>query len=250
VILPRPLRRAGRRLIELSASLTGTVTGVATEDPVAALTFDDGPHPVWTPMLLDALERRGALATFFLVGRAAAAHPGIVARMRSAGHAVGNHTFDHPSLPSLPAAERRRQILACQETLGPRAARLFRPPYGHQTFRSLVDALRLGYQVIGWSAAAGDWRDEPPERLVERVERTLGPGTIVLFHDRLATALDPAFCDRAATVRAVEMLLDRWEGRLSFVPLPDLLARGRARKRHWYERPGAGWDASLRPAEQ
>ncbi len=239
--IPEPLKRALKGAFEVSASLTGTTLRVATREPFAALTFDDGPDPTWTPKLLSILEGAGARGTFFVVGKQAAQHPELVARLTAGGHAVGNHTWDHPSLPTLRSRYRRLQLRWCQEALGEHASGLFRPPYGHQTLASQLDGALLGLRGIGWSAIAEDWLDDPAETLVARVERRLAPGAIVLFHDRLATTVDPRYCDRAPTLRAVELLLARWRGRLQFVTVPELLRRGAARRWHWYQRPNVDW---------
>lgn len=229
------------RLIEASAALTGTTIGVRTREPAVALTFDDGPDPQWTPRLLAVLEAAGARGTFFMVGKAAAAQPELVARVAAGGHAIGNHTWDHPSLPTLKGRLRRAQIRWCAAALSPHGCRLFRPPYGAQTPASQLDAVLLGHRVVAWDSIAEDWLDDPPERLVERVERRLRPGSIALFHDRLATTIDLRYGDRAPTVRAVELLLGRHRGRYRFVTVPELLALGRPRRRHWYRRPDLAW---------
>ncbi len=239
-ISPR-FKAVAKRLLELSAAATGVTVRVATREKVAALTFDDGPDPGWTPRLLEVLERHGARGTFFMVGKSAARWPELVARVAAAGHAVGNHTWDHPSLPTLQARYRRQQIQWCGEALAPHGVKLFRPPYGHLTPATQLDACRLGYRVVTWSAVAEDWLDDPPETLVARVERRLEPGAIVLFHDRLYTTVDPRYSDRGPTLAAVDMLLERWAGRLRFVTVPELLALGRPRNRHDYHRPDLAW---------
>lgn len=235
------LRALARRLIELSASLTGTTIGVATREPAVALSFDDGPDPEWTPRFAELLEAHGARGTFFLVGKSAAAHPELLERLAEGGHALANHTWDHPSLPTLRGRYRRTQLRWCRQALGRHDSGLFRPPYGHQTLLSQLDATLLGYRVVTWNAIAEDWLADPPEQLVARVERRLGPGSIVLFHDRLYTTVDPAFSDRTPTLAAVEMLLARHAGRYRFVTVPELLRLGPARKWHHYQRPDLDW---------
>ena len=241
--LPEGGKNALKGLYSFSASLTGSVVRVSTRERAAALTFDDGPHPEVTPRLLDLLGSRGARATFFLVGRAAASHRALVKRMAAEGHALGNHTWNHLSMPLLTSRWRRIQIDWCREVLdecGAQPMRLFRPPYGHQTPTSQLDAVRTGHRVIGWDAIAEDWLDDPAETLVARVERRLRPGSIVLFHDRLYHAVDPAHFDRGPTLEAVEMLLDRHPD-YSFVTVPELLALGRPYRWHWYQRPNLEW---------
>lgn len=239
-INPR-IKDFAKRLIEISAAATGVTTRVATRHAVAALTFDDGPDPEWTPRLLEILERHGARGTFFMVGKSAARWPEVVARVAAGGHALANHTWDHPSLPTLRGRYRRRQIRWCEEALAPHGVKLFRPPYGHITPAAQLDARLLGYRAVTWSAVAEDWLDDPAETLVERVERRLEPGAIALFHDRLYTTVDERFSDRRPTLLAVEMLLERWAGRLRFTTVPELLSLGRPRNWHDYHRPDLAW---------
>ncbi|HEX4954582.1 MAG TPA: polysaccharide deacetylase family protein [Thermoanaerobaculia bacterium] len=239
---PSPnLRSFARGLVELSAAATGTLIRVQTGEPAVALTFDDGPDPHWTPLLLELLARYGARATFFMVGKQALAHRAVVERVAAEGHAIGNHTWDHPSFPTLRAPYRRAQLRWAREALAPWGDQLFRPPYGHQSLASQLDAVALGYRVVAWNAVAEDWLDDPAELLVARVERRLGPGSIVLFHDRLATFIDPRHADRGPTLEAVEQLLTRHAGRYRFVTVPELLALGRPRRWHFYRRPDLDW---------
>lgn len=239
--LPPAARALARRLLAASAVLGGTVTHVATRRPLAALTFDDGPNPQATPQLLEILERHGARATFFMVGKAAARHPELVARVAAGGHAVGNHSWDHPSLPLLRRRGRRAQIRWCGEALAPHGTALLRPPYGHQSLASRFDAWRLGYRVVAWSAMAEDWLDDPADRLLERLDDQVVPGAIVLFHDALYTTTAERYRDRAPTLEAVDRLLAEHTGRLSFVTVPELLAAGRPRRWPWYKRADLDW---------
>jgi peptidoglycan/xylan/chitin deacetylase (PgdA/CDA1 family) len=250
---PRLVALAKRLIHTASAHPLGTVVGAALPaggERLAALTFDDGPDPQWTPRLLEILERHGARGTFFLIGKAAARHPELVARLVAGGHALGNHTWDHPSLPLLRRRGRRAQIRWCGEALAPYLAaqpgpRLFRPPYGHQSLASQLDALTLGYTVVTWTIVAEDWRDDPAEALVERVRRRLRPGSIVLFHDTLATTDDPRYRDRSPTLQAVETLLAEPAGAAGsgyrWVTVPELLSAGRPLRWPWYRRADLAW---------
>ena len=143
----RPVRRmigsAARRML-------GTLTEVRTTEPVVALTFDDGPNPEVTPRVVEILGRRNARGTFFMVGEAAARHPDVVRLVRQEGHAIGGHSWDHRSFPSLPGRERRKQMRASDQAIGENVDRLFRPPYGDQSVRSRLDAWYRGYEVVGW----------------------------------------------------------------------------------------------------
>ena len=126
-------------------NIAGTITHVITEEPVVALTFDDGPHPVYTPQLLRILEKCRAYATLFMVGQAASEYPDLVRQVAKAGHAIGNHTWSHLALPSIKRKDRWKQLRACKRALAPYGNRFFRPPYGEQSPGSHFDAFCLGY---------------------------------------------------------------------------------------------------------
>lgn len=224
----------------LKARLAGTVVGVHTKDKVAALTFDDGPDPVETPLVLDLLARHHAKATFFLVGMRAARHPHLVDRIRSEGHAAENHSWDHPSLPRLTGAVIADQIRRTEASLGREETRgvprLVRPPYGDQSLASYFHSRRFGHRVVAWSAAGFDWADATAEVIEERLVNGLRPGAILLLHDTLHTYLAESHRDRTPMRTALERLLAArpdW----SFVTLPDLLSRYRPHQRYWVQKP-------------
>ena len=224
---------------------TGTVTRVMTDKPFVALTFDDGPNPAYTPQLLDILARHQARATFFMVGETAAKHKDLVADVAARGHAIGNHSWDHPSFPSLTGSQRRRQLRRCSAALAPHGQRLFRPPFGHQDLASRLDALWLGYEVIAWTALAGDWRDRGPDEILQKLAGRIEPGTIVLLHDALFSSLEPAYLDRTPTLQAVDRLLDEYAD-YQFVTVPELLASGQAVREPWYRVGDRQWLRSLK----
>jgi peptidoglycan/xylan/chitin deacetylase (PgdA/CDA1 family) len=217
-----------KRLISFATWPVGSLVRVATREPAIALTFDDGPHPEDTPAVLDILERHGARATFFLLGKRAAEHPAIIDRILAGRHAVANHSWDHPSFRQIQGGFRRAQIRWCAETLAAQApTRLFRPPYGEQGIGARLDAARCGHAVVAWDVVAEDWRDDPAEILVQRVMRRLRRGSIVLFHDTLYSTTDDGFRDRAPMRQALELLLSRLSPQHRFVTVPELLRLGR-----------------------
>lgn len=227
-----------RRVIgRFAKSLLGTITNVQTTEPVAALTFDDGPDPDWTPGLLEIMERRNARGTFFMIGRNAARHPDIVTRVVSGGHAIGNHTWDHASFPLLSGRGRFDQLRRCSHALGRHEPRMFRPPYGHLNSRSRLDLAMAGLDVVTWSVLEPDWLDRDAETIAGGIAERIQPGSIVLLHDTLADALKPEYFDRGPTLRAVELLLDRLGNRFRFVTVPELLRCGPARRVFWSQLP-------------
>ena len=227
--LPR-LKEPVKRLIGAATWPVGSLVRVATREPAIALTFDDGPHPDDTPRVLEALARHGARGTFFMVGKSARRHPEVVARVVADGHAVANHSWDHPSFRRIDGAFRRAQIAWCAEALDdhdPGGARLFRPPFGEQSLASRLDAGLAGHRVVGWDVVAEDWRDDAAELLVARVMRRLRRGSIVLFHDTLYVAEEERYRDRGPMLAALEILLGRLAGDFQFVTVPELLRLGR-----------------------
>ena len=231
----------------LRTAALGTLVGVRTAEPAAALTFDDGPDPETTPALLDLLARHGAKATFFLIGRRVARHPGLVARIAAEGHAIGNHSWDHPALPGLSHAQVMDQLRRTTAAITAAAGappRLMRPPYGDQSPGSRLAARRLGLQVVAWSVVGADWSDDDGATVAARVLDGLHPGAIVLLHDTLASWSAERFRDREPTLAAVEAVLAArpdWR----FVTVPELLAQGRPRRRWWVQRSDPGYLAGL-----
>ena len=231
-----------RRLLASVAHRTiGIVTHVSTRDNMVALTFDDGPHPAYTPRLLDVLETHGAHATFFMVGEAAQRHPDLVRQVARAGHAIGNHSWDHQSLPLISGRELRAQIRACERALASYGQRLLRPPYGHQTVASLFDALCLGYQVIAWSLPAYDWLDHDAGWIADRLVDQIEPGNVVLLHDALYSYPDERYVDRGPMIAAVDMVLEQLNDRFRFVTVPDLLRHGSPQRRNWCRMVDPNW---------
>ena len=222
-------------------NMMGTITHVETEDPVAALTFDDGPHPEFTPRLLDILERYQARATFFCVGKFAQSHPDIVQRAAQAGHAIGNHSWDHPSFPLITASERRSQIRACANAIAPFGQRLFRPPYGHQSVGSRLDAQWLGYQVVTWNVVLNEHLVRDADSMADWLVNQIQPGSVILLHDRLFDALEERYFDREPLLKAVNMLLERLGDRFRFITIPELLRHGRPQRQNWYRKADVNW---------
>jgi peptidoglycan/xylan/chitin deacetylase (PgdA/CDA1 family) len=215
----------------------GTITNVATKETVASLTFDDGPHPEFTPRLLDVLKKHDAHATFFVIGKIAQQYPELLRRVEQEGHAICNHSWDHPSFPLITGRERRAQIRACAEAIAPYGQRIFRPPYGDQSIASRFDALRLGYKVVTWNILAKDWLDHDSNWIVNMVLKKIRPGSVILFHDALHDVIEHRYAAREPMLDAVEMLLERVGDGFRFVTIPDLLHSGRPYLDNWFKKP-------------
>jgi peptidoglycan/xylan/chitin deacetylase (PgdA/CDA1 family) len=223
----------------------GVVRAVTSDRPVLALTFDDGPHPDSTPEVLRILDKYRAKATFFMVGELAARHTDVVRAAAQAGHVVANHSWSHVSFPLMTARERYDQLRRCEEALSPYGAKLFRPPYCHQTPASRWSARRAGYDVVAFNVHAEDWLPRPPEWMADKLVREARPGAIVILHDNLYRSVLPgAEADRRPMLRALDSALDRLQERFLFVTVPDLLRQGPAVREAWQSR----GSADMRPA--
>jgi peptidoglycan-N-acetylglucosamine deacetylase len=159
---------------------------VRTAEPVVAFTFDDGPGPRWTPMVLDALDEWQVPATFFMVGRNLATHAGLV-RGRLDRHEIGNHTWSHADLATLDRKRVLDELTRAQETIRRvtgRSPTLLRPPYGHLGGSTVLAADSLNYHIVLWSHQMREraFRHDPGAQVRDIVD-SVGPGSIVLAHD-------------------------------------------------------------------
>ncbi|MFB9358185.1 polysaccharide deacetylase family protein [Actinoplanes nipponensis] len=157
-----------------------------TREKVVALTFDDGPGPRWTPMVLDTLAAAGVPATFFMVGRRLREHAALV-RGRLDGHEVGNHSWSHDDLATLDLPRVTAELSRAHDVIGEvtgRAPTLMRPPFGHLGGSTLLAADSMGYDIVLWNrqmrerAYAAD-----PGAQVRAIVDGARPGDIVLAHD-------------------------------------------------------------------
>ncbi|HEX2749356.1 MAG TPA: polysaccharide deacetylase family protein [Verrucomicrobiales bacterium] len=155
--------------------------------PFAAMTFDDGPHPVNTPRVLDMLRSWGIKATFFLIGQNAARYPGLVRRIVAEGHEVGNHSWSHPALGPMPDAAVRDQLRRTHDAITSAcgvAPLVFRPPYGSITAAQQDWIAReFGYPTILWSVDPNDWKDRNSSIVSSRILKSAHAGSIILAHD-------------------------------------------------------------------
>jgi len=202
----------------------GPITSVKTKEPVAALTFDGGPDPRWTPRLLSILDKYRARGTFFVIGKCAQQHPELVRQIVQGGHTVANHSWNHPSFPIVSRGERERQINMCDDASSPYGQRLFRPPYGHLSLSSQLQLLRKGYAVVTWNVMTDDWREQQDaEQIAVQLKSRIKPGSIILLHD--------VVCDNRAIPRdqmhvGLTIFLDQVVGHYRFVTLPELWRYG------------------------
>jgi peptidoglycan-N-acetylglucosamine deacetylase len=152
-----------------------------------ALTFDDGPHPVHTPHVLDVLARHGVKATYFLVGERAARCPKLVERIFAEGHGLASHTYTHRELPRLRREELEWELATTRKLLREMTGRdsnLVRPPRGRVSPLVLLRIRSLGYRLVHWSRTYSDYRQDGREALLQRVMAEPPVARdIILLHD-------------------------------------------------------------------
>jgi peptidoglycan/xylan/chitin deacetylase (PgdA/CDA1 family) len=200
-------------------ALVGGARAPAAERPrLIALTFDDGPYPITTPLLLQTLHDLRVPATFFLIGRDAEQFPDLARAIRAGGHEIADHTLTHPDLDRLSdaaVAAELRDGAAVLARIAPDPAerRLFRPPHGRYTVATLRTAQAEGYDTVLWSDDPGDWRSVGADVLREHVlQRATAPEIVLLHSGRPATvaalpALVAAFRQAGYTFVTVGTLL-------------------------------------------
>ncbi len=175
------------------------------------LTFDDGPNRAYTPQVLALLKRYNAKATFFMIGSAAKADPALVRRVRAEGHAIGNHTFNHPWLTRLSRAGIAGQLTSTDASIG--RTTCMRPPGGfvNQTVKRV--AASQGKSVVLWSVDTNDWRRPGSSSILRSVTTGARAGNIILMHDGGGP--------RTQTVAALSSALARLSAQgYRFAPLP------------------------------
>lgn len=157
-----------------------------------ALTFDDGPHPVYTPQLLDGLNERGVHATFFVVGKNILGNEALLKRMETEGHLIGNHTYSHVKLSELDIARACAEVektnaLICEVT--GKEPEFIRPPFGEWK-----KAMESSFEMIPvlWDVDPLDWTTKNTALVVERVLKDTKPGDIILLHDYYQSSVDAA----------------------------------------------------------
>lgn len=145
------------------------------------LSFDDGPHPRITPLVLDMLAAHGAKASFFCIGDRVKRFPDIYQRILDEGHAIGNHTFHHLNGWKTNDADYLTNITEAALCID---SRLFRPPYGRIKGSQARAIVAKGFKTIMWTVLSGDYDAKlNPAQCSNRVLENIEPGFIILFHD-------------------------------------------------------------------
>lgn len=160
--------------------------------PRVALTFDDGPHPVYTPELLDGLKERHVKATFFVVGKNIEGHEEIIRRMDEEGHLIGNHTYDHVKITGMPPEQACAQITKTScliEEITGKKTEFIRPPFG-----AWDKTLDCGFEMfpVLWSIDPLDWTTKNADAVVQKVVAEAEENSIILLHDYYSSSVEAA----------------------------------------------------------
>lgn len=164
----------------------------AGENVEIALTFDDGPHPVWTEKLLDGLKDRGIRATFFVIGKSAQEHPELIQRMVEEGNQVGNHTYSHIQLTACSESDALNEIRKTQEVIYQASgisAHYIRPPFGSWN-ETLQEETSL--EAVLWDVDPYDWKVQNTDAVVKSILQQTEDGSIILLHDVYETSVEAA----------------------------------------------------------
>lgn len=163
------------------------VWDLQSDSKTVYLTFDDGPIPGITEWTLEQLERYNVKATFFCIGDNVQKHPEIYQKLITAGHSIGNHTFNHVNGWKTPNRDYLTNIKQCQELIGSQNPnKLFRPPYGKIRLSQAKKLRKLGYKIIMWDIISFDFDPETStEKCLYNVLNNISPGSIIVFHDSI-----------------------------------------------------------------
>ena len=190
----------------LGAEPVDVWAGPTTEKAVA-LTFDDGPSPVYTAQIMALLTLYQAHGTFFVMGHRVEQYPGLVQGLIKAGHEVGNHSFSHPRLTKIAQLSREQELERTALDLNllgcPQSQRLFRPPYSAYDDRLKAYLAHTHRRLVLWSIDSGDWRGLAAPAIIKNVLSRVRNGAIIIFHD----SCENARADRHPTVEALSIIL-------------------------------------------
>ena len=192
---------------------------VKTDEKKIALTFDDGPHPLYTPEILEILKKNNVKATFFVVGENADLYPDILRQTAEEGHEIGDHTFSHlqaNKTSSQKLSEDMKKSRECILKICEYNVRLFRPPGGAVNRRLTDITEKMDYKVVLWNIDTKDWTHKSADKICENVLTNVKGGSIILFHDYIY--------EKSSTAEALINLIPKLkEMGYTFVTVSDLI---------------------------
>ena len=170
--------------------------------PILYFTFDDGPEPVYTPLVTDVMEEFDGLGTFFSIGQLVATYPEVIQTIHAEGSSIQNHTWDHASLDQVTPTEFYNEIEKTQNAIYDATAVYpicLRPPYGATTQETFNQAAEMGLEITMWDIDTQDWRRPGTQAIADHIMESVFAGAIILMHDGGG--------DRSQTVAALEQVL-------------------------------------------
>lgn len=185
---------------DISAGQPDAGAGLQEKKKIA-LTFDDGPDPECTPMLLDGLASRGVKATFFVIGKQAEEQPEIMERLVKEGHLIGNHTYNHVDIRHMTESAAKEEILKANEIIAKYTGEepcFLRPPFGNGSSKLEKDIEMIS---VLWTIDTMDWSCQNESKICSTVYREIGENSIILMHDEYPTS-----------VRAALSIIDKLQG--------------------------------------
>ena len=209
----------------------GTVYHENVKEKVVALTFDDGPSPQWTPLILDELKKANVKATFFMLGEHVKKYPQVARRVAAEGHDIGNHTYSHHVLIYYKMDELESEIKQAENVIRQVTGKttvFFRPPKAWLTGEEKQKIKELGYQVVLWSLNSKDWVTFDDKYIIKYLLHHVRPGDIILFHDS-GGVFTVEGGNRKETVLAIRKLIERLKERgYRCVTVSELLKMGKS----------------------
>jgi peptidoglycan/xylan/chitin deacetylase (PgdA/CDA1 family) len=207
----------------------GTIYRVKTNKKCVALTFDDGPSPIWTPRILDELKRENIKATFFMIGHHVQKYPDIARRVAQEGHTIGNHGYAHSVVFYYTPAELEEEIKYTEyviESVTGQKTKYYRPPKAWLRPQIKEKVRSMGYETVLWSLNSKDWVSFNHKAMVHYISRNVKNGDILLFHDsgNISTTEGGS---RVQTVKSISLLARTLrEKGFEFVSMEDLIYGG------------------------
>lgn len=192
----------------------GTYYIVQTQEKVAALTFDDGPDPLYTGTVLDILQAKSIKATFFILGQNAKQNPDLLKRILNEGHEIGNHGYSHSYIPNKFIDELILTDELIYQSLNQHTL-YYRPPGGIITKSIVKEVADKGQILTLWSIDSKDWQNPGPKQIEQNVVKDIFPGSIILLHDGGE--------NREQTIQALTGIIEHLQQQgYRFVTLSDL----------------------------
>lgn len=181
---------------------------VKTKEKIVALTFDDGPHPIFTPQILDLLAKYKAKATFFAAGNKVERFPAVLKRVSKEGHEIANHTYSHIYSSRIPAEKLTEELQKTDsiiKNITGQQPTLYRPVGGMYNDGIIDTAIKNGKTVVLWSwhTDSKDWSRPPAGKMSKQIITGVKPGNIILFHDWIGSE----YTETSQTVVALEDIL-------------------------------------------